>query len=75
MRPICLPRTRLIHKDHENRIVKVAGWGVVNTSNLTTAKDLMYITVPIVDSKECNLVYPNPLDDSQFCIGYKEGGE
>jgi trypsin len=52
----------------------VLGWGALYEGG-RVATTLMKVDVPLVSDEACRAAYPNSIDQSMFCAGYKEGGK
>ncbi|VEN51797.1 unnamed protein product [Callosobruchus maculatus] len=71
VKPVCLPYGHVLTKNFIGEAVKIAGWGYTDTKTLDLPEVLMYIVAPVLHRSTCNAVYKHPLDETQFCIGFK----
>ncbi|CAH1164008.1 unnamed protein product [Phaedon cochleariae] len=72
--PACLPRGPILSQNLIGQHVKIAGWGLTDSSDDTSASDrLMYIVAPIVEQQKCNTLFRRTLASSQYCVGYDSG--
>lgn len=51
----------------------ISGWGATSEGG-QSSKVLMKATVPIVNDKQCYIVYGDDLEESMICAGLQEGG-
>lgn len=53
----------------------LTGWGSTNGSDpMEASKDLLYITVPVIDFETCKTKFSDTLRDSQICMGHSKAG-
>lgn len=76
VKPICLPRGDKFSEKLVKEQMILSGWGSINGSDpMQGSKDLLYITVPVLDFETCKKTFSYAQGDSQICLGHSEKGE
>lgn len=69
--PICLPRYDQLRKSYENVIAEVAGFGIYDIKERRASSELLKLSVPVRNTKNCAKLYENiaEISDVQICAG------